>query len=171
MSRALNKEGNILDLTNLLARVKPSEKASFEFSFDENSEFAAPYKFVGAGLANLEARLDGDQIKLVGEIRVPMEFVCSKCGVSFEENLFVEVNEILTSEFDQEHFVISANKVDLDDIVNQLVIVNIPSRVLCKDNCLGVCSNCGKNLNEGACDCKIKFNEDNPFVKLADKFK
>ena len=34
------------------------------------------------------------------------------------------------------------------------VVLNLPSKVLCKDDCKGLCPQCGKNLNDGPCDCK-----------------
>jgi uncharacterized protein len=36
-----------------------------------------------------------------------------------------------------------------------LVIVSTPMRVLCRYDCEGICPTCGKNLNEGMCDCEV----------------
>lgn len=33
------------------------------------------------------------------------------------------------------------------------VLINWPMRVLCKEDCKGICSRCGANLNQGSCDC------------------
>ncbi len=42
---------------------------------------------------------------------------------------------------------------ELDEVVVSDIILNLPSKVLCKDDCKGVCSKCGKNLNYGDCGC------------------
>ena len=43
---------------------------------------------------------------------------------------------------------------DLDALAEEDVVLNLPSKVLCKDDCKGLCPQCGKNLNDGPCDCK-----------------
>ena len=42
---------------------------------------------------------------------------------------------------------------DVDRLVYLEVLMSWPLKVLCKDDCKGICSQCGKNLNEGPCDC------------------
>ena len=50
------------------------------------------------------------------------------------------------------------------------VLIELPLVALCDEECLGLCPQCGKNLNEGPCDCKPKDEEDdfsqNPFAVL-----
>lgn len=45
---------------------------------------------------------------------------------------------------------------ELDDLVISDVLLNLPSKNLCRDDCRGLCQNCGKNLNEGDCGCDKK---------------
>ncbi len=57
-------------------------------------------------------------------------------------------------EEDDTAFEISANhEMDLAEPVRQSILVELPLKPLCKDDCKGLCSQCGANLNEGACDC------------------
>ena len=42
---------------------------------------------------------------------------------------------------------------DVDRLVYLEVLMSWPLKVLCKDDCKGICSQCGKNLNNGPCDC------------------
>ncbi|MDD5796434.1 MAG: DUF177 domain-containing protein [Oscillospiraceae bacterium] len=44
-------------------------------------------------------------------------------------------------------------KLELDDLVISDIILNLPSKNLCKEDCKGLCQKCGKNLNEGDCNC------------------
>jgi uncharacterized protein len=43
--------------------------------------------------------------------------------------------------------------VETNDIVREQLLLSIPMRVLCRPDCRGLCATCGKNLNEGSCDC------------------
>jgi uncharacterized protein len=44
--------------------------------------------------------------------------------------------------------------IDLADDVRQTVLLSFPLKNVCREDCRGLCSRCGKNLNEGPCDCK-----------------
>jgi uncharacterized protein len=43
--------------------------------------------------------------------------------------------------------------IDLDPEIREEIIINYPVKPLCKADCLGLCPRCGKNLNEGGCNC------------------
>ena len=42
---------------------------------------------------------------------------------------------------------------DIYDVIMSDVLLELPTKFLCKDTCKGICPNCGKNLNEGNCKC------------------
>ena len=43
---------------------------------------------------------------------------------------------------------------ELDEILTTAFVLNMDSKLLCKPDCKGLCFRCGKNLNEGDCDCR-----------------
>jgi len=61
-----------------------------------------------------------------------------------------------------------ADKIDLTAELRDYAVLSIPMKNLCKEDCLGLCYKCGKNLNEGECDCE-KTNIDirwQPLIEL-----
>lgn len=46
--------------------------------------------------------------------------------------------------------------VDFDPQIREEIIMDYPLKPLCRPDCKGLCLKCGRNLNEGSCDCKIK---------------
>jgi uncharacterized protein len=48
----------------------------------------------------------------------------------------------------------SHHTLDLTEAARQYVIINIPMKPLCRQNCAGLCSTCGTNLNDNTCDCQ-----------------
>ena len=44
--------------------------------------------------------------------------------------------------------------IDMADDVRQTVLLSVPLKNVCRDECRGLCPLCGRNLNEGTCDCK-----------------
>ena len=45
-------------------------------------------------------------------------------------------------------------RLNLDELVEEDVNLALPTKYLCNDECKGLCPMCGRNLNEGQCDCK-----------------
>ena len=52
---------------------------------------------------------------------------------------------------DQYHY--QGNQLGLAPMLREHVILSAPMQPLCNDDCLGLCAQCGKNLNEGLCQC------------------
>ena len=48
----------------------------------------------------------------------------------------------------------SDTSIDISEDIRQEIILEYPDKPLCKETCLGLCVNCGRNLNEGQCKCK-----------------
>jgi uncharacterized protein len=46
---------------------------------------------------------------------------------------------------------------EVDKDIREEILLNFPMKVLCKDDCKGLCPHCGMNLNFGGCDCKVKI--------------
>jgi len=70
---------------------------------------------------------------------------CSKCLCEFKSNFNKQENFIYN--LSGEHVI------DLNDNIKDSIIVDYPIRMLCKEDCKGLCASCGKNLNEGSCSC------------------
>jgi uncharacterized protein len=47
----------------------------------------------------------------------------------------------------------------LEDVVREQVLLAVPLKVTCRENCKGLCPRCGKNLNYGPCDCTVEIEE------------
>jgi uncharacterized protein len=96
--------------------------------------------------------------------KVPTE--CSRCLKTFdfplsfniEEEYFpvIDVNSGVFVEIPDEpgSFTIDEHHIlDLSEAIRQNALLTIPMKPLCRDDCAGLCTNCGKDLNEGQCEC------------------
>ncbi|MEN6305195.1 MAG: DUF177 domain-containing protein [Armatimonadia bacterium] len=105
-------------------------------------------------------------IAVRGTLWVPLELECGRCLGIFEDTLEIEVNEVcaLRQVDDPEAYaesedepaqipILSGDELDLTELVRQLIAMNLPLRPLCREECPGLCLRCGKDLNEGPCDC------------------
>lgn len=71
------------------------------------------------------------------------------------------------NQYDNEVVFMEQYKIDICDLVKELVILSIPMKNLCSDDCQGICPKCGQNLNKGKCDCDTE-NIDFRFSVLKD---
>lgn len=71
---------------------------------------------------------------------------CSRCLEEFEWEFNKDVQLHLPLES-------STNFVDLNPNIREEIILDYPIKVLCQQNCKGLCVKCGKNKNQGGCNC------------------
>ena len=149
----------------------PNQKfsCSFNVPLDFQTDVFKPHCILGNANVNLSYFVDYDSnLHLNGNVRVPCKFVCDRCGSTFEKNLFLELNEVVCPKMSEEdELSYDMPVVVLDNIISSFVLINFPSKVLCNENCKGLCSKCGTNLNDSECECsKIKIGKNNPFADL-----
>lgn len=77
-----------------------------------------------------------------------MRCQCSRCLDDFEINLKKDLK--LSYPVNKSDLLI-----DLDEDIRQEIILDYPIKLLCSQNCKGLCPKCGKNLNKGGCSCAI----------------
>ena len=85
---------------------------------------------------------------------------CDRCGLITAAKHTVLVEKSLASSIEGEEsdtiLLVPDMKLDLDELIYTEVMLSLPMKHLCSENCKGICSKCGKNLNEGKCDCPEK---------------
>jgi len=66
-----------------------------------------------------------------------------------------------------------ANEITLDGPVGEAILLAAPSKIVCRENCAGLCPQCGQDLNIERCDCRIDKLDDRwaALLKIKDKFK
>lgn len=111
-------------------------------------------------------QLTGQQESLLirGEITAELELACSRCAEDFVLPLHFTMNEVipLASEEDQDGYWNSSyldrerDELDLSELSIQALLENLPLQPLCRQDCRGLCSICGQNLNSGDCGCQAE---------------
>jgi len=85
---------------------------------------------------------------------------CDRCGSLTEKELTVNINRVavnqLEGEEDYEILLIPDEKLDLFELCFGEILLALPMKHLCSEDCKGICPSCGKNLNNGSCGCVTK---------------
>jgi uncharacterized protein len=98
---------------------------------------------------------------------------CSRCLEEFERDLVVEIDEAIAEGGEDEEGIVPVQEggfIDLRDVVLNSIYISMPIKVLCKEDCKGLCQSCGTNLNIQECDC-ASVDEDPRLSALKDIFK
>lgn len=107
---------------------------------------------------NAEYRFDGEGITIEGDFKAKTEVTCARCLKAFMYPVEFEFMEYYAKEPQQDEgiYAYTGETIDLDTMLQDNVIMNLPMRFLCKESCKGLCTVCGKNLNEGKCGCETQ---------------
>ena len=99
-------------------------------------------------------------LTLRGTLSAAMRCVCDRCAAEFDREVSHPLDIPLASELQDEenpdYFLLEGDELDLEELLETVFILNMDTRFLCRDDCKGLCSRCGKNLNEGPCDCRTE---------------
>lgn len=85
---------------------------------------------------------------------------CDRCASPFQRAVSYPVKAVLVREQENEDeadiwtFSLREDNADLDEILTTAFVLNMDSKLLCKPDCKGLCFHCGRNLNDGSCDCR-----------------
>ena len=115
-------------------------------------------------VGEIELIRTADGILVKGRFSTAVELECSRCLEPFVEGVELEVEEEFRPTLDintgkhlsslEEATTIDAHHIlDLTEVVRQVIFLALPMHPLCRPDCAGLCSQCGKNLNEGPCGC------------------
>ena len=115
---------------------------------------------------------------LTGGCRLEVTLPCDRClvpttlpvEVSFERE--VVAPERLDEDPDQkdDQVFVEEYQLDVDKLMEEGIVINWPTEILCRDDCKGLCPKCGHNLNQGECGCDT-FVPDPRLAGLADIMK
>jgi uncharacterized protein len=126
----------------------------------------------GQAHAELELTAEGSSVFARGSIDGWVEVACSRCigavRVAIHERVHVtflprnqvpqdfeldDDEEIEPTEDDLDLYPYDNDEVDLEPLLREQVILALPFAPLCRDDCKGLCTNCGTDLNQQSCDC------------------
>lgn len=100
-------------------------------------------------------------LKLEGSGTVSVWIPCSRCLEPVKTDLDIEIGEKADMKLSDQERVealdessyIQGKVLNTDKLLHNEILIRWPMQVLCKENCKGICSRCGANLNQGSCGC------------------
>lgn len=100
--------------------------------------------------------LEKGKAKLEGRAAFVFRMKCDRCLKPVDERVELFFEHIVyapeRAEASEESF-LDGCQLDVDELLHSEIVINWPMKVLCRQDCKGICRQCGKDLNTGKCDC------------------
>ena len=97
-------------------------------------------------------------VTLEGRVEIVLNAQCDRCAMPFEHRAQTPLEHTLVLSLNREDsddlVLLEGTRFSPDSLVWEDIVLAMPSRLLCRPDCAGLCQRCGKNLNEGPCECK-----------------
>ncbi len=145
----------LIDLEPLFPFEEKTEKHTVSFEapdFDGHEVLEAP------AFELLVMHRKGRQFSFIGEGRIVLSLPCDRClkpvrtEVPFTIERDCDLETALDADGDPVSF-LQEHTLDADRLIADEVLMNLPMKILCKEDCKGICHRCGADLNLGSCNC------------------
>jgi uncharacterized protein len=115
---------------------------------------------------------DKDRFRLIGRVRTTLELLCSRCLEPFTWPVdapfdlhyqpAVGDGDATEREIDEDDFSTAFyrdDEIDLRELMREQFYLALPMKPLCREDCRGLCPQCGTNLNRGRCECRREWED------------
>lgn len=150
-----------------MIKIKVSNLANgrYDFSFSGKvSDLDIPEPYISDFNTSVALNKFDNQIILDADTGIQANLVCDRCAREFRTVLTSNFKlvylfranyyETGTDEADVIYLHPETDMIDLDKDIRDFAILAVPMKKLCSEDCKGLCPKCGKNLNDGPCNCK-----------------
>lgn len=149
-----------------MIKIKVSNLSNGRYDYDfegkaSDLEIYEPY--IGNFMTNVVLSKFDNQIILDAETGIKANLICDRCANEFHSviksnfrNVYLFRVNIKDAEGEKEDVIFihpDTDKIDLDKDIRDYAVLAVPMKNLCSEDCKGLCPKCGKNLNEGPCNC------------------
>ena len=143
----------------------PGQSVSFSDAIDlRDLRYGNCYPVTEPVRAEGTVRNTAGVLMMIGTVSTRIHGVCDRCAGTFTRDIQIPMEVVLVTELASEEnedewvFPLEGDCADLEDIVRTVFVLNFGSRLLCDQDCKGLCHRCGKNLNDGPCGCQKELD-------------
>ena len=158
-----------LDLTRYR---RPEEHFSRVFQPGEVGQEGDAYRVAAPVHLDVDIQKDKEKFRLVGTVRTELELPCSRCLEPFRMTVDApfdvrflpatemaegDEREVQDEDLDTSYY--RDDQIDLNELLREQFYLALPMKPLCRDDCKGLCPQCGTNWNTGTCTCTTAWED------------
>jgi uncharacterized protein len=101
----------------------------------------------------------GKTIEAIGTVKAPWQGPCARCLQMAYGTLEGAVREVFEDPHEEgETYPLQHDEIDLEPLARETVVLELPQAPLCREDCLGLCPDCGVDRNESPCSCEAPLD-------------
>ena len=148
----------LLDLKKVFSDEGAS--SSFDYGMDLSStNINGCYPFVSPVSVKGIVKSHDGFAQLNADISFEFSIPCDRCTKQINNQYHYTFSHVLVlsleNEDDDDYIQVQNYKLDLDELMRANILLELPSKYLCSEDCKGLCPVCGKNLNDEVCNCDL----------------
>ena len=133
---------------------------------DELNPVDERVSLIAPAAVNGKIRLSGNEVFVNGHVETRAQVECDRClkPVELPVNVDFTLEYISDSDYESTEVaelteeemsvsVFDGSAIDVDEIVKEQILLAVPTRMLCREDCKGICPECGADRNTGECNC------------------
>ena len=152
----------IINLSDIMSGKDSIKQITAPLELEHFSLDGVDYEFAKKNAVECMITVLGNRkVLLESQTSLSLLIPCSRCLEDVEIPFDIKVSKELDfnesdqdriEELDEQNYIDGYN-LDADQLVDNELLMNLPMKVLCKEECKGICNKCGTNLNVSTCDC------------------
>lgn len=149
----------LLDLREIIE--VPGKSVPFTCELDTNElDFDSVAAYLSAPVATGKVSNTAGILTLEGTLTAEMSCFCDRCGKRFDRTKTMELNVCISDgeTDDPEAFTLEGDKLDLNELLTTVFVLDMETKFLCSVDCKGLCARCGADLNLGPCGCRKEID-------------
>ena len=162
----------IIKFSDLLAKGSRNKEIKLSFEFQPVKFEGEEIKAVSMVDVNGQVNSKDEVLELKAHVKTNLELTCSRCLDTFIYPIDIDIEERFTNNPDLEDegiMFVDGDTINITEVIENCIISTLPIKRLCKEDCKGLCSQCGTNKNVKECQCD-NFDVDIRLAKLRELF-
>ena len=151
-----------IDISKIVTSINSEKTVTAELELNEFQSRLGEFPITKKSPVELRiANHEDKELSIKGEVDLEAQIPCGRCLTNVKTPVHFTIDktlqrngDVLVDEEMEETDYLIGFELDVERLVYAEILVNWPMKVLCKDDCKGICRVCGKNLNKGACTCQ-----------------
>ena len=135
------------------------ERLPLDYEFDfSKEELGGVFPFTTPVILKGEIRNTAGIVTIEAKADFSMDVTCDRCAEDITLDFTVDVEHglvaTLNHEDNDDYILLEDMQLDVRQLTLEDIYLALPGKFLCDEDCKGLCSECGANLNETSCNCE-----------------
>lgn len=150
-----------INIKEVISGLKSSINFEISDQITDTHTFGDEVTFITPITLKAEVTKIDHKLFISGSIEGIAEFSCDRCLKRFQKEIKEKVyGQLIMNEDEEEEmdesYLIEEDMIDASEIIHDVLVTSFPMKILCDENCKGLCSVCGKDLSVDECNCNIE---------------